>query len=604
MCGIFGLISKTGPVDADQVGRLTDMVSHRGPDGRGTRINGNVGLGHRRLAIIDLSDDGAQPMRDREHPIWVTFNGEIYNYLELRAELEALGFVFQTASDTEVLLKSYVHWGERCIEHFNGMWSFAIHDERDNTVLCARDRFGVKPFYYVNTPSEFAFGSEIRQLLPLIGRPIAEDDLVNDFLVCGLTDHTSRTFFKGVEKLLPGHLLRVEVATGKIRVERYYSLLPCLHDDDEKRSPESVRRLLEDAIQLRLRSDVRVGTCLSGGLDSSAVATLAAKLHSLNSKEAFFAITAVSEQASNNEEKYAAQVVENSKLDWLRTEPTYEEFASTSDTLIDVQEEPFAGPSIMMQYDVMRTARSNGVIVLLDGQGGDETILGYHRYYAAWLFDHLRQGGIGAFASAFREATNAGISAKKLLMYLFGAGSARLRSMFYRLRYGFLKKPHLPESLQRFARSTRDARAMQVLEITETNLPMLLRFEDKNSMRFGIETRLPFLDYRFVEFSLGLSTSVKLNRGWTKWPLRAAMNDILPKSICWRKDKIGFAAPDQLWLNRHTPAMYEKVINSELVARYVNMRMLHRRFHKLDVGMRWRLYCLALWGERFQVATS
>jgi asparagine synthase (glutamine-hydrolysing) len=190
VCGIFGLISKIGPVEADQVGRLTDLVAHRGPDGRGVKVNGNVGLGHGRLAIIDLSEDGAKPMRDTRYPIWITYNGEIYNYLELRDELEALGFVFQTSSDTEVLLTAYVCWGEKCLERFNGMWAFAIHDERDNTLFCARDRFGVKPFYYVNTPAALAFGSEIRQLLPLFGRRIADDDLVNDFLVCGLTDHT------------------------------------------------------------------------------------------------------------------------------------------------------------------------------------------------------------------------------------------------------------------------------------------------------------------------------------------------------------------------------------------------------------------------------
>jgi asparagine synthase (glutamine-hydrolysing) len=601
VCGIFGLVSKTGPVDADQVGRLTDLVTHRGPDGRGVRVKGNVGLGHRRLAIIDLSEHGSQPMRDRRHPLWITYNGEIYNYLELRAELEALEFVFETASDTEVLLAAYVCWGEKCLERFNGMWSFAIHDERDNSLFCARDRFGVKPFYYTNTSTVFAFGSEIRQLLPLTDRIAVEDDLVNDFLVCGLTDHTNRTFFKGVEKLPPGHRMRVDVSTGQIEIRRYYSLAPSDAGADEANAAHLLRKLLDDATRLRLRSDVRVGTCLSGGLDSSTVATLAAKRYSLNSNEAFFAITAVSQQADNNEEKYAAQVVEKSGLNWLRTEPTYEEFASTAETLVDVQEEPFAGPSIMMQYEVMKTARSNGVIVLLDGQGGDETLLGYHRYYAAWLLDHFHNAGVRGFLSAFSAATQAGVSPRRLLLYLFGASSAGLRAAFYRWRYTFLKNPDLPESLRRFARKTKDAREMQVLEITETNLPMLLRFEDKNSMRFGIETRLPFLDYRFVEFALGLPTRIKLNKGWAKWPLRAAMQDVLPANICWRKDKIGFAAPDQLWLNRHSPAMYDKVIGSALVARYVDMAAVKRKFHRLDPGMRWRLYCLALWGERFRV---
>ncbi|WP_298363169.1 asparagine synthase (glutamine-hydrolyzing) [uncultured Bradyrhizobium sp.] len=601
MCGIFGLVAKNGLVDAGQVDRLTDLVAHRGPDGRGVRINGNVGLGHRRLAIIDLTEDGAQPMRDRLLPIWITYNGEIYNYLELRAELEALGHVFHTASDTEVLLAAYIHWGESCLDRFNGMWSFAIHDERDNTLFCARDRFGVKPFYFADMPTQFAFGSEIRQLLPLIGRSIADDDLVRDFLVCGLSDHTNRTFFKGIEKLLPAHKMRVDVSTGRIAIERYYSLAPRAAVADEQDATRSLAELLDDATRLRLRSDVRVGTCLSGGLDSSSVATLAAKRYAANSNERFFAITAVSEETTNNEEAYAADVVAKAELNWLRTKPSYEDFASTAEALLDVQEEPFGGPSIMMQYEVMKTARANGVIVLLDGQGGDETLLGYHRYYAAWLRDRLDHAGVGGFLSAFRAATQAGVSARRLLMYLFGASSAALRSAFYRWQYTFLKRPDLPECLRRFARETRDAQQMQVLEITETNLPMLLRFEDKNSMRFGIETRLPFLDYRFVEFALSLPTRIKLNQGWTKWPLRAAMQEVLPASISWRKDKIGFAAPDQIWLNRHSPAMYEKVVGSTLLARYVDMVAVKRKFHRLDLGMRWRLYCVALWGERFRV---
>jgi len=190
---------------------------------------------------------------------------------------------------------------------------------------------------------------------------------------------------------------------------------------------------------------------------------------------------------------------------------------------------------------------------------------------------------------------------RRLLTYLFGVSSAGLRGAAYRWQYGFLKNPDLPAPLRRFAKSIRDPRTMQILEITESNLPMLLRFEDKNSMHFGIETRLPFLDYRFVELALGLPTRTKLNHGWSKWPLRVAMQHELPASICWRKDKIGFAAPDQLWLNRHSPIMYAKVVDSALLRRYVDMRLLKKRFNRLDLGMRWRLYCVALWGEIFQV---
>jgi asparagine synthase (glutamine-hydrolysing) len=603
VCGIFGIVDKKGLVSEDRVRELTDLVAHRGPDGSGTHVNRNLGLGHRRLAIIDLSSDGIQPMRHRHQPLWITYNGEIYNYVELRTELQGLGVVFETATDTEVLLNAYLIWGEDCVNHFNGMWSFAIHDERDNTLFCARDRFGVKPFYYVDTPAAFAFGSEIRQLLPLIGRRVADAELVNDFLICGLTDHTSRTFFTGIDKLAPGHWLRVDVSTGKFEAHRYYSPDANARAVGEDEAPRLLHDLLDDATRLRLRSDVRVGTCLSGGLDSSSVATLAAARHGGNSNEPFFAITAVSEQASNNEEKYAVKIVEQSRLGWKRTQPSYEDFAAGVDTLIDVQEEPFGGPSIMMQYEVMKAARASGVTVLLDGQGGDETLLGYQRYYAAWLLDHLRQGGISGFVRAFRAAA-AVTPVRKLAMYLIGASSAMAREQAYRWSYGFLKHPRLPDALRRFARGARKAEVMQMLEITETSLPMLLRFEDKNSMHFAIETRLPFLDYRVVEFGLGLPAGLKLNKGWTKWPLRAAMQKDLPEDICWRKDKVGFAAPDQIWLNRHTDVMYEKVLASPLVGQFADLKALKKRFHRLDLGMRWRLYCVALWAERFRIEAA
>lgn len=600
MCGILGIVGKRGPVSEEQVRTLTDLVSHRGPDGFGMHVEGNVGLGHRRLAIIDLSANAAQPMRHGSEPVWITFNGAIFNYLELRQELEAQGAAFHSVSDTEVLLNAYLVWGPKCLERLNGMWSFAIHDRRDNTLFCARDRFGIKPLYYTNTPDAFAVGSEIRQLLPLLGDRRADAELVNDFLLCGLTDHTNRTFFTGIEKLAPGHFLRVDTTTGNITVNQYYRLVPdkAAAEIDHETGAEQVRTLLDDAVRLRLRSDVRVGTCLSGGLDSSSVAALASAAHG----GTFGAITAISEQASNNEEPYAAQVVDRCKLDWIRVKPSYADFAASVAELIDIQEEPFGGPSIMMQYAVMKAARANGVVVLLDGQGGDETLLGYDRYIAAVLRDRSGGGFFDRIATVRRAlAANANLSLTRLAVLFFGMSSARLRSLAYRLRFGFMKNLQLPPSLRRLADSTRDTRAMQALEIAEVNLPMLLRFEDKNASRFAVEARLPYLDHRFVEFALGLPVRLKMHEGWAKWPLRKAMADQLPDSICWRRNKITFAAPDGLWLTSHSPQMRRQVLGSALLAKHVDMKALARRFDRLGLAMRWRLYCVAMWGDQFQV---
>lgn len=608
MCGIFGLVHKTGALDAEALRQGTQRAAHRGPDGHGLFIHGNLGLGHTRLAILDTATTGAQPMRHATLPLVITFNGEIYNYLELRAELKGAGHAFHTGTDTEVLLAAYAQWGEACLSRLNGMWAFAIFDGRDNTLFCARDRFGVKPFYYHDSPTQFAFGSEIRQLLPFLHNRYADPELIEDFLVCGLTDHSARTFFRGIQKLPPGHWLRVSLDDVSVQARPFYRLTPneSARALDPHAATARLRELLDDATRLRLRSDVSVGTCLSGGLDSSSVATLAARAHAGRSAQAFCAITAISEQASNSEEVYAEQVARTAGLNWIIVTPTYRDFADTLDDVIHTQEEPFGGPSISMQYFVMRTAREHGIKVLLDGQGGDETLLGYERYYPAWLLDAYRRLGPGGFMRAVREATqhNANTPLPRLMMYLLGVGSARARQAAYRLRYRFLRRARLPEALVRFSANARDWAAMQHQEITETNLPMLLRFEDKNSMRFGVEARLPFLDYRLVEFALGLPLAVKLREGWTKWPLRAAMSDTLPDTIAWRRNKFGFNAPDALWLEQHADIMREHTLQSEMVREFIDPARLSRAYHQTDRTMRWRLFCLARWAAIFGVSPT
>lgn len=604
MCGIFGIIGKTRNPDVALVERLTDAVSHRGPDGRGALVRGAVGLGHRRLSIIDLSDEALQPMKHHSEPLWLVFNGEIYNYIELRDELRALGHVFHTASDTEVILASYLQWGEVCLNRFNGMWSFALLDERKQELFCARDRFGVKPFYWTENSQHFAFGSEIRQLLPLLPAAHTQHAMLRDFLICGISDHTQDTFFRGITKLMPGHWLKYSLQSHTHQVRRYYTLQPTVSaPSDANDSAQQLKELLRSAVKLRLRSDVRVGTCLSGGLDSSSVATLAAQLHSAASSEPFHAITAVSEQQSNNEAEFAQEIVRRNGLKWLTTQPGYDDFCATLQDVITAQEEPYGGPSITMQYFVMKAARANGVTVLLDGQGGDETLLGYERYYAAWLRNRLRQG-VGSLLSGVSSASrnNINVSPAILAKYYLGGNFAALREMFYRNRLSFLTgNMTLPEALRRFAAANKDATALQTLEITQTNLPMLLRFEDKNSMRHGIEARLPFLDYRLVEFALALPLDVKMHDGWTKWPLRQAMSTDMPDTITWRKNKFGFEAPDALWLERHRMAMWQAVESSALLCEHVSVRALAPKFATLDRKVAWRLYCVALWERAFGV---
>lgn len=607
MCGIAGILSRGGmPVDEVRLRAMTAAVAHRGPDGDGFYVDGPVGFGHRRLAIIDLTDDGRQPMSYLDGRLVITYNGEVYNYVELREELESAGYAFRSHSDTEVILAAYAHWGPECVTRLNGMWGFAIHDRKQNIVFCARDRFGVKPFYYVDTPACFAFGSEIRQLLPFLPRVAADRASLADFIMTNAADHSAATFFAEVQKLPAGHTLTYDLSTARYEIRRFYSI--GLREDvaqlGREEAVERFRALLTDAIKLRLRSDVTVGTCLSGGLDSSSVATIAAGLYTPTSGRPFSAITAVSEEERTNEARYAERVARHSDMNWLTTRPTYEDFVSTLPDVVRAQEEPFGSTSLTMQYFVMKTARANGVTVLLDGQGGDETLLGYEKYYAAYIVTALRRRGVGAALAAMRETrrNNANMGPVNIAKYLIGGTVAPARWLFYRRRHDYLlDPPPMPERIREFARACRDEFALQELEIRSTNLPLLLRYEDKNSMAHSIETRLPFLDWRLLETSLSLPGEFKIREGWSKWVLRQAMAERMPDEIVWRKNKLGFESPESLWLERHRAEMRPAVLGSPLLSELCDLRRLAHRYDQLDVRTRWRLYSVALWERAFGV---
>lgn len=607
MCGIAGVIGLNGQVvESPLIEKMTRAVAHRGPDGEGVLVESNVGLGHRRLAIVDLSADGAQPMTAGQGRHTVVFNGEIYNYLELRAELQALGYVFATRSDTEVLLAAYAEWGPACVRRFNGMWAFALYDRASRRLFCSRDRFGKKPFYYLRNRDWFAFGSEIRQLLPLLSARRADQQALLKFIVGNLAEGLEQSFFDGVRKLPGGHNLTLDLSSGEMRIERYYELTidRSLAGIDGGEAVQRFSAALADAVRLRLRADVPVGTCLSGGLDSSSVATLAAGLYRQEAQRPFAAITACSEQGDNDESDYAAQVVEHNQMLWHKVRPGYDDFAATLPAVVEAQEEPFPSPSIAMQYFVMRCAREQGIPVLLDGQGGDETLLGYERYFAAHYLSQARSHGWLRTLAAMREssANNATMSARRVLGYFVYFTSTRVRWHNYRRRHGYLRElPEMFDEVRLYAEASGDIHALQKLEIERTNLPALLRYEDKNAMRHSIETRLPFLDYRLVELALSLPGSAKISEGWTKHVLRQSMAGKMPDSIVWRRNKLGFEAPERLWFARHRPAMLEAVRGSALLGAVCQHQQLLRDFGSLDALTQWRLYSVACWERAFEV---
>lgn len=607
MCGIAGGVFHNNSLDIrDYMRNMISNISHRGPDGSGVYVDKYIGLAHRRLSIIDLSDDGLQPMFYAQNQIVITFNGEIYNYIEIRDILREKGYVFSSNSDTEVILAAYLEWGTDCVSHFNGMWAFAIYDKKNNIVFCSRDRFGVKPFYYTSNNKGFFFGSEIRQLLPLIEKIYSNTPLITDFLLTSLSDHTDETFFKEILKLPAGHNLIYCLSDNSYSVNRYYELNKNLQLQNlaEDEAIYTYKELLKDAVKLRLRADVPVATCLSGGLDSSSIASLASPLYQDASGFKFSAITAVSEQENNNESSYAKQIVDHAALNWLTVKPSYQDFIDTLADVVKTQEEPFGSTSLSMQYFVMREARRNGIPVLLDGQGGDETLLGYPKYYGSYLATSFRDGGFGSFINALRSSSknNSTLTLFNSILYLFGGLIAPARFLVYLSRNNYLKeRPLYPNHLSDFSRCSMDDFELQKLEITRTNLPLLLRYEDKNSMAHSIETRLPFLDYRVVETALSLPGKYKINNGWSKWILRKAMNGKMPNSITWRKNKLGFEAPEDIWLSNHDGEMKNSIFNSQQINNLADLAKLDKSFLKLNQRLKWRLYSVALWEKEFKV---
>jgi asparagine synthase (glutamine-hydrolysing) len=597
MCGIAGIIDWTNQSNGQAIAGMNARAHHRGPDGAGEYHQGNVHLGHTRLSIIDLSDGGHQPMV-RDH-LAITFNGEIYNYLEIKAELQKKGHSFTSSSDTEVILRAYQEWGQDCVKRFNGMWAFAIHDQRNQIVFCSRDRFGIKPFHYYQNPDHFIFASEIGQLTPLMTSVKANTQVLSEYLIFGLEDHSDHTFFKDIQRLPAAHNLMVDLKSESWQIKRYYTLecRPEFEDLPEKELLENLDYLLEDAVRLRLRSDVKVGSCLSGGIDSSLLTAVAAQQYTQSAGSAFFSFTAQSTDPGNDESSWAKMVADHCGLDWHLTAPATGDFQAMIPRIIALQQEPFGSPGIVMQYYVMKQAREQGCIVLLDGQGGDETWLGYPRYLAN-VFSHTPVLKKPAMFRAMKQ--NSALSAKTLAGYILYFSHPAIPLKRNRKRWHFLSKHVLESAGDSMVRARYSRKAVadhQILELSRTQLPHLLRYEDRNSMAHAVETRLPYLDYRLVELAVSSSPFLKVKHGWTKYPLRKEIEKRLPREVAWRRKKIGFEAPVNQWFSNRD--FFDNAIRSSDMMREFAPAI---PFDKLDHTMRWRLYNIAVWQQTMQVS--
>jgi asparagine synthase (glutamine-hydrolysing) len=611
MCGICGVVCLELPADSDSVRAMMEQLRHRGPDGDGSFAGPGVALGHTRLAIIDLSDGGLQPFASDDGELQLLHNGEIFNYLELRARLEGLGHRFRSATDTEVVLRAYEEWGPRCVERFNGMWAFALWDGRQRRLFCSRDRFGIKPFAYTFDGRRLAFASEPRALLrdpSVVARPNLR--AVRDFLAQGHTDHLEGTFYDGIRQLPPAHSLLLD-ARG-LRLERHWRLEPASRPAD---AVAATRELFLDSIRLRLRSDVPLGTALSGGLDSSAVAvaidhllrTEAENARPVGDRQRTF--TVYFEDGGYDERPYAQAVVGQ-----ILAEPRWISFGD--EELVDVlprvaadQGEPFGSTSIVAQWFVMREAARAGLKVMLDGQGGDEVLAGYRTTYGYRLADLLASADVRGLAREVRAFPESPRALPQALVTPFLPEGVRWRLRGRRGGGDRLIHPGIRQST-RPPRTPEGGpfpdrlRSQYHVILAQLGLPELLRYEDRNSMAHSVEGRVPFLDHRLVELVYGIDAGALYQAGVTKRLLRRALGDLLPAPVRDRTDKLGFVTPESRFFQGALGAFAEDVFRSKefrergLVDSGEALRRLDARRNGTAGGFElWRALSVELWAR-------
>jgi asparagine synthase (glutamine-hydrolysing) len=549
MCGIFGAINTRDFFDRaafEHFSMLNDLTWYRGPDDHGicalqlkhlegdTEGRFDVFLGNRRLSILDLSSNGHQPMTDHQGR-WIVYNGEIFNYLELRRELEAKGHEFTTGTDTEVILHAYSEYGEQGFNLFNGMWAFAIADVPKRRVVFSRDRFSIKPLYLLQLQGCTYFASEIKQLLPLLPTRRLNEEVMSAFLAQGLLDHSRETFFEGIVKTAPRCNVVFSLDTGALSESTYWDFDTTESAGSNGQPAEQFHELFLDSVNLRLRSDVKVGVLLSGGLDSSSIA-VGCKQIAGDRVETY---SVVSEDGACDEREFIDRLadtgVQNRKIPFGHGDALQD-----LDKVLYHSDEPVGGFSVVAQYKLLGAIkRETDSTVLLSGQGGDEVLLGYLKFFFFYLQSLYRRHNYSQ--ALFQLAASLW---ERTIMHQFTLGSARRYISTLAPRYSrAFRTVHTPVPVWECT----DIASRQVLDLEKYSVPALTHYEDRNSMAHSLEVRHPFLDHRLVEFLVKLPPEWKIRNGWTKYVLRQGFPE-LPNEIRWRRDKQGFLTPEQYWL--------------------------------------------------------
>ncbi|MBI4685913.1 MAG: asparagine synthase (glutamine-hydrolyzing) [Nitrospirae bacterium] len=666
MCGISAIFSFNEKFDFSVIKKMTDTVRHRGPDdegfalfyrnskprffagaetlpvciGSGYRYSPNnafpgkiesdcfAAFGHRRLSIIDLSPAGHQPMCTEDERYTIIYNGEIYNYLELRKELELLGQSFVSNSDTEVILNAYRYWGRDCLNRFNGMFAFIIFDKHHSKIFAARDRFGVKPLYYWYSPNGFlAFASEIKQFTALPGwRAVLNGQRAYDFLNWGISDHTSETLFNNVFQFRGGECIENFISDLKngLDIGRWYDLKHLEFGESIDEAANIFREVFTDSVRLRLRADVPVGTGLSGGIDSSSIVCVVNDL--LREKNALAlqkTFSACSDIKRFDERGFIEEVVRQTGVAAHYTYPQLDNLFDEIEEITWHHDEPFLSTSVFAEWRVFKLVKENSVKVTLDGHGADELLAGYHSFFGPYflrLFRNIRL--LTLFSQIAKMKQLYGYTKIYAFQHIL---NMLLPEIIRQPVRRFLKQPSTNPSwlnmdmlrtddadpVFAYGEKTESIGRLSFSQFFHTSLPVQLHWSDRDSMAHSIESRAPFLDYRIVEFLMGLPDEFKLSDMITKQVLRRAMKNILPENIRMRTDKMGFVTPEEIWMRKTAPdrfiaAVRQAIDSSQGILKPAAMVKAERIINGTEKFsfFVWRLVSFGKWMERFKVKTA
>jgi asparagine synthase (glutamine-hydrolysing) len=604
MCGVSGIINFNGKqVEEEQLKVMMKKIKHRGPDDEGTYIDKNVGLGFVRLSILDLSIAGHQPMNSSDGRYVIIYNGEVYNYVEIRDELKSK-YTFKTGTDTEVILTAYLEWGEKCLDKFNGMFAIVIYDTLQRELFIARDRFGIKPLYYYQDDERFYFASEIKAILPLLQTKTANDQIILDYIIYNRTDHTNQTFFSNIIKLEHGHYLKIK--NNKITSTCWYDLEEKVANTSYKN--ENYLELLTDAVRLILRSDVPVGVSLSGGLDSSSVTSLLLKKIGVKDLQTF---SAVYDKSEPTDESKFIDLYRNEIKGMHFVSPSAETFKNDYVDFVDSHNEPVSDVGPYIQYKVMQLAKKY-VTVTIDGQGADEQLGGYHNFFGAYykeLFYKMKFGSLVKENYHYLKKHRSMEGIKYMMYYMMPAKIKEKysKNIFEGINDEFFRENFQNSSIVKDLYHPNDlvASSMQHFNF---KLEHLLKWDDLNAMHFSVESRVPFLDHRLVEKTLSLPSDQIIKNGQTKAILRESMKGILPEEIRTRIDKKGFSNPRDKWFKTKE---FQEIIQSILHSKKFNdlgyfdlsvcekkyqMHLDGKKDHSRDI---WKWINLSTWHERF-----